>query len=63
MIPKIKEYPNNASVIFTHTESMDTPYLVKLYNGLGDLVDRVRCDDRKIANDYFKSFCKIAKGL
>lgn len=63
MIPKIKEYKNNASVIFTHIESMDTPYLVKLYNGSGDLVDRVRCDDKKDAQDYFKSFCKIARGL
>lgn len=36
-------------------------YEVKLYSSGGGLMDRVRCDDYRMALDYRKSFNLIAK--
>lgn len=36
-------------------------YLVELRNSVGDLHDKIRCDDYRLACDYFKSFKAIAK--
>lgn len=36
-------------------------YEAKVYNAAGGLLDKVRCDDYRMALDYLRSFKKIAK--
>ena len=36
-------------------------YLVQLRNTTGDLVDKIRCDDYRMAMDYKRAFIAIAK--
>lgn len=57
---KIKEYPNGAWT------TLDTGCLypeTKLYSPSGQLLDKMRCDTKTMAREYFKAFCKIAKTL
>ena len=58
MNPKLNIYPNGSvSMEQLFPSGM---YLVQGYKGT-ELFDKVRCDDKKMAMDYFRSFCKIAK--
>ena len=36
-------------------------YECKVYNAVGGLLDKVRCDDYRMALDYLRSFKKIAQ--
>lgn len=56
---KIKEYKNGASVIF----EPGNYYTVILRDPRGNVHDKVRCDTRAGANEYYACFCKIAKNL
>lgn len=55
---KIKEYKSGAYVSLEHGATLS---LVKLYSASGDLMDKIRCDTRRSANEYFRAFCAIAK--
>ena len=60
---KTKLYRNGAFVTMEdrhHTNGLITVYLRAPD---GELHDRIRVDDKKAANEYFKSFCKIARNL
>lgn len=57
---KIKEYKSGAYVSLDHDAPLS---IVKLYSPSGALLDKNRCECRRTANEYFKAFCKIAKGL
>jgi len=55
---KIKEYKNGAYASLEHGNFLST---VKVYAPNGALIDKIRCDTKRSANEYFKAFCKIAK--
>ena len=55
---KIKEYKSGAYVSIDHDAPLS---IVKLYSPSGQLMDKIRCDTRKEANEYFRAFCAIAK--
>lgn len=53
---KLKVYPNGYASI----EKEGYLYTVKVYVGT-ELHDKVRCDTRKAAQEYFRAFAAIAK--
>lgn len=55
---KIKEYKSGAYVSLNHDAQLS---IVKLYSASGELMDKMRCDTRRAANEYFRAFCAIAK--
>lgn len=57
---KIKLYKNGAWVTMdcAGLQGMTT---VKCYAPNGELHDKIRCDMRQQANEYYKVFCAIAK--
>ena len=57
---RIKLYANNAYVLFERTIP-NGYYDLRVYDRVGYLIDRVRCDDYKTALDYYKSFQAIAR--
>ena len=58
MKAKRKNY-RNGSVVMTKSFPSGL-YLVECWAG-NDMVDKVRCDDYRIACEYFKAFSAIAK--
>lgn len=58
--PRIKEFPSGAWTVFERVPS--GMWLVKLYGADGQLADKVRCDDYRMAREYLRAFNKIAKG-
>jgi hypothetical protein len=60
MLPKIKLYANGWSA---HAEkgSYAGMYTVLIRTAKGDIHDRVRCDDYRMAMEYYKTFCNIAR--
>lgn len=63
MKEKVKFYPNGTCVYMEKTQSLDVPYVVKLYGPEEELIDKVRTDNFRNALSYFKSFSLIAKGI
>lgn len=58
MRPKLTIYKNGSvSLEQTFPSGM---YVVVGYKGT-EVFDKVRCDDKRTAMDYFRAFCKIAK--
>lgn len=52
---------NGASVVFDDSPDNNPRYVVRFYRPNGTLADKMRCDTRQSANEYYRSFCKIAK--
>lgn len=59
---KIQEYKNGA---YATMEKLfpSGMYLVQCRNPNGDLHDKIRCDDYRMAKEYFSAFKKIAKAF
>jgi hypothetical protein len=55
---KVKEFKNGAYTIF---EKYDYWYFVRVYDSCGNLLDKMRCDDYRMARDYLRVFNAIAK--
>ena len=55
---KIYEGRNGKYVVFEKTGSIWT---VILRTGAGDVADKVRCDDYRLAVEYRKAFIRLAK--
>ena len=58
MKPKAKVYPNGWSVTL---EREGIWYVARVRKGNGVIHDRVRCDDSRMAREYFAAFNRIAK--
>jgi hypothetical protein len=56
---KIYSYKNGD--VLVEKLSPSGMYLVQLRNAAGDLVDKIRCDDYRMAMNYKRSFIAIAK--
>jgi homospermidine synthase len=59
---RIREFKNGAAVVFDdgNHNGMISVFVRK---PSGDIFDKVRCDDRKSANEYFRAFVAIAKNF
>jgi len=57
---KIKVFKNNAYTVFEKTFPAGL-YAVRVYDRIGNLVDKVLCDDYRDACAYLKSFNQIAR--
>ena len=57
---KLKEYKSGALVTFDKSDAL---YEVRLRAPNGELRDKVRCDDYRMAMDYWKSFNLIARSF
>ena len=55
---KIKEYPNGYATMEKLMPS--GMYLVQVRKGT-ELIDKIRCDSYRMACDYYRAFCAIAK--
>ncbi|NKW09156.1 hypothetical protein HGG76_02605 [Ochrobactrum tritici] len=55
---KIYEGKGGRYVIF---EKQGTMYEVRLRSGAGETMDKVRCDEYRLAVEYRKAFLKIAR--
>ena len=56
---KIKEYKNGA---YASLDDSGRAYImVKAYNARGECIDKILCDSRRVAGEYFRAFCKLAK--
>jgi hypothetical protein len=55
---KVKYYEKTDSIVTMEKLFPSGYYLVELS---GKSRDKIKCDNYKIALDYFRSFCKIAK--
>lgn len=58
MQTKSKVYSNGWE---TYMEKSSAWYLVNVRNAIGDVHDKVRCDDYRTALDYWKAFNAIAR--
>ena len=58
MQSKAVEYPNGWSATL---EREGIWYVARVRNARGDVHDRVRCDDSRMAREYFAAFKRIAK--
>lgn len=61
MTEKIKEFPSGASVYMSEPSFPTGMIGVVLRSPDGEVYDKVRCDTRKGAKEYFRAFCEIAK--
>ena len=59
MKDKIKVYRNGWNAYATRESS--GMYTVLVRDSIGNMHDKVRCDDYRNAMDYYKSFCAIAR--
>jgi hypothetical protein len=55
---KLKTYRNDWSAML---EKSGAWYCVNVRNAAGDIHDKVRCDDYRMALDYWRAFNAIAK--
>lgn len=62
MNTKRKDYKNGASVSMEKLFPSGM-YLIELRNPVGDLHDKMRCDDYREACAYYKSFGNIARNM
>jgi len=58
---KIKTFKNCASVIQDDPSFPSGMTRVIAYDSAGNVIDKIRCDTRREANEYFRAFCAIAK--
>ena len=58
MKPKLTQYKSGA---FAMLERANGWYCVICRNGGGELIDKVRCDDYRMALDYYRAFKLMAK--
>ena len=59
---KNKVFKNGAWVHYEKSAtSYDALYIVKIYDPMGHMRDKVRCDSYRDAMDFYRSFCAIAK--
>jgi hypothetical protein len=58
MQPRIKLYRNDWSAML---EKAGMWYCVQVRNAAGDIYDKVRCDDYRMALDYWRAFNAIAR--
>lgn len=58
MKPKMRFYKNGWETFF---EKAGNWYCVDVRNSAGELHDKVRCDDYRMALDYWRAFNAIAK--
>jgi hypothetical protein len=59
MKPRIREYRNGWSTLFERLSN--GMYWVHIRRSNGDLHDKIRCDDYKMACDYHRAFSAIAR--
>lgn len=58
---KVKHYKNGSAVIFEPPSGPRGMFCVTVRGPGGGVIDRVRCDTRRAAQEYFRAFCCIAK--
>lgn len=58
MTPKIKTYPNGWTAYLYAVEPW---YCASVRTASGQVHDSVRCDDPRMAREYFRAFDKLAK--
>jgi len=58
---KIATYGNGWAASFEGPSRPAGLYVATVRNAAGDVHDKVRCDDRRMALDYFRAFKAIAK--
>ena len=56
---KIYEHKNGAYVSLEYGNLN----IVKLYDSKGNLFDKIKCDTKQAANQYFAAFKKITKNI
>lgn len=61
MTPYIKTHNSGAWVVMTRNDYPAGLFEVKLYSSAGGLIDKVRCDDYRMAVEYRRAFNAIAK--
>ena len=57
---QVAEFKSGAWTVFEKIP-VSGMYLVKLYGPTGDCIDKVRCDDYRMAREYLAAFKRIAK--
>jgi hypothetical protein len=57
---KMQTFSNGAVALLQPT---NIGWLTLLRKPNGDTYDRITCDDRRLAADYYKAFCKIGPKL
>jgi hypothetical protein len=60
MKPKLKSYANGWTV-YAEKGAYAGMYAVLIRTAAGEVYDRVRCDDYRMAMDYYKTFCNTAR--
>lgn len=60
MKPKLTEYKSGALAVMEKLFPSGM-YLVYCRNGAGELIDKTRCDDYRMALDYYAAFKRVAK--
>jgi len=60
---KIKDFKNGASVIQDDPSTPSGMILVYVRNPQGEIHDKIRCENRTMAREYFNAFCAIAKNM
>jgi len=58
MKARITEYNNGA---FAMLEKVGQWYIALCRDSAGELIDKVRCDDYRMALDYYAAFKRVAK--
>lgn len=56
---KIKEFKNGAYAAMH--DPCGAYIMVKAYNARGECIDKILCDSKRVAAEYFRAFCKLAK--
>jgi len=59
MQTKVKTYRNDWSTLLE--KQAHGVYLVLVRNSAGDVYDKIRCDDYRMALDYWRAFNAIAR--
>lgn len=62
-IMKSIEYKNGASVFMDDPAFPSGLVTVICRYPNGEIYDKIRCENKAMAKDYYKSFCRIAKNL
>lgn len=58
---KIKTFKNGACVIQDDPGFPSGMISIIARDGGGNIIDKIRCDSKREANEYFRAFCAVAK--
>jgi len=58
---KIKTFKNGACVIQDDPSFPSGMISVIARDAIGEVIDKIRCDGKREANEYFRAFCAVAK--